>query len=859
MLSPPETDRWLRRHLPLAGGALALLLLFPILLWMLGPSLPPPIPLEHVTAFHTAVEVFAVIVAVMVFAVGYHVLDRRRVAASLILACGFLGVAILDFLHLMTYPALPDFITPNSSQQTLYFWLAARLFAAIALLLYVALPTFIQHQTPSRAAYLAGTLILVTVLAWIGLWHVDQLPALFRTGEGLTPSKIAVEGVVVALHAATLLVLLIKRELLARPGMPLVAGALVISVAGEVFFMLYQNLNDGFFVLGHVYKVLAYLLIYQGMFMASVRAPMENLKAAHKAIEAREQRYQQLIETAPDGVLVTDTQGRIQMANRNIERLFGYPREHLIGQPVELLVPERHRERHRQQREHHPERISARTMGQVPHLRGRRIDGSEFPVDISLNAFEDQNGRRITAFVHDTTERHRREARIQHQATHDSLTGLPNRWLLHDRLGQAIANAERSGGQLAVMLLDLDNFKMVNDTFGHHEGDQLLKQVTRRLDEALHGEVTLGRFGGDEFMILVEDLESTRDIGPVAQRILEVFETPFHTELARQISSSGSLGIALFPRDASDERSLLRYADMAMYQAKRAGRNTFAFFSEELDRQVHAEQRLQERLKRALEQNELELHYQPQLDIHDDRMIGVEALLRWTDSELGAVSPARFIPSAEDNGLMLPLGDWVFDTACRQLAAWVTEGIELPLSVNLSALQFRQTDLIDRLQQVLDTTGAPPHLLELEITETVAMADVDLARQQLAGLRRLGIRVALDDFGTGYSSLAYLKDLPIDKLKIDRSFVRDIGGKAARGSDEEMILRAIIHLGHSLRLQLTAEGVETQAQLAFLREAGCDAYQGWLHSQAMPAAALAREFSMARPNATPAEGGEASQ
>ena len=848
----PQADQWLRRHLPLAAVALALLLLFPILLWMIGAPLPALIPLEHVTAFHTAVEIFAVIVAVMVFAVGYHVMDRRRVAASLILACGFLGVALLDFLHLMTYPAMPDFLNPNSSQQTLYFWLAARLFAAVALLLYVTLPTFMQHRGPSRTAYLAGTLVLVAALAWIGLWHADRLPALFRIGEGLTPLKIAVEGVVVALHVATLLVLLVKRELLARPGMPLVAGALVISVASEVFFMLYEDLNDGFFVLGHVYKVLAYLLIYQGMFMASVRAPMENLKAAHKAIEAREQRYQQLIETAPDGVLVTDTQGRIQMANRNIERLFGYPREHLIGQPVELLIPERYRERHRQQREGHPERISARTMGQVPHLRGRRIDGSEFPVDISLNAFEDQNGRRITAFVRDTTERHRREARIQHQATHDSLTGLPNRWLLHDRLGQAIANADRNESQLAVMLLDLDNFKMVNDTFGHHEGDQLLKQVARRLDETLHGEVTLGRFGGDEFMILVEDLESTRDIGPLAQRILAIFEGPFHTELARQISSTGSLGIALFPRDATDERTLLRYADMAMYQAKKSGRNTFAFFSEELDRQVHAEQRLQERLKLALEQNELELHYQPQLDIHSDRVIGVEALLRWTDSELGEVSPARFIPSAEANGLMLPLGDWVFDTACRQLAAWVDDGIEMPLSVNLSALQFRQTDLIDRLRRVLDTTGAAPHLLELEITETAAMADVDLARQQLAGLRQLGIRVALDDFGTGYSSLAYLKALPIDKLKIDRSFVQDIGGEVSSTADEEMILRAIIHLGRSLRLQLTAEGVETREQLAFLRAAGCDAYQGWLHSQAMPAADLARTFNAPRPTTNPA-------
>ncbi len=616
--------------------------------------------------------------------------------------------------------------------------------------------------------------------------------------------------------------------------MPMVAAALVVSMGGGMFFMFYEDLTDTPFVLGHVYKLAAYLLIYQGLFRESVKAPLERLREAHRDIEVREKRYQQLIETAPDGVLVTDMDGQIVMANRNIERLFGYPRQQLIGEPVEQLVPERLRDRHRIQRRTQAHSIDRRTMGQVPHLRGRRKDGTELPVDISLNAFEDTEGRRITAFIRDVTDRQQREARIQHQATHDSLTELPNRWLLNDRLTQGIAQAEHHAYPIAVMLLDLDNFKMINDTFGHHEGDQLLKAVATRLRGALDQEATIGRFGGDEFMILLANVKDEQAIGEAARRILGIFDSPFQTEHARNLTATGSLGIALFPRDARDERTLLRYADMAMYEAKHSGRNTYAFFSEHLDAQVHEEQRLQQQLQLALEQDGFELHYQPLLEVESNRTIGVEALARWTDPELGAVSPTRFIASAEANGLMLPLGDWVIRTACAQLAQWTQVGLHLRVAINISAMQFRQHDLVDRLSAALEATGAPAERLEIEVTETVAMADVALTLDQLRGLKALGIRVSLDDFGTGYSSLAYLKSLPIDKLKIDRSFIAGIG----QGEESEMILRSIVHLGHSLGLTLVAEGVETTAQRDFLRTIGCDVYQGWLHSRAMPPANL---------------------
>lgn len=853
------SDRLLRQHVHMATAVLLALLLLPAMLWILGPELPRLVSREHLTVFHTAAELFAVVVAALVFAVGYHVLDRRRVGASLVLACGFLAVALLDFLHLMTYPGMPDFIGPNAPQQTLFFWLAARLVAAAALLIYVALPVVSHRAGPPRRVYLAGSLLLGAVLAWIGLWHADRIPSLFDPVTGLTPLKLGIEGLVIALHLGTLALLGLRRELLKRPGMPLVTAALVISIGSETFFMFYDDLTDTPFVLGHLYKLAAYVLIYRGLFLESVRSPLESLQAAHRDIEVREKRYQQLVETAPDGVLVTDLDGRIIMANRNIARLFGYPRRQLIGQPVERLIPTHLREQHRWRRWDHALSNSHRPMGQVPNLRGLRSDGTEFPVDISLDAYDEAEGRRITAFIRDITDRQRHEARIQHQATHDGLTALPNRSLLHDRLSQGIAEGGPESRVIAVMLLDLDNFKIVNDSFGHHEGDQLLKAVAGRLRRALGESTMIGRFGGDEFMILLTDVADESAIDRVARRILEVFETPFQTEHTSTLTSSGSLGIALFPRHARDERTLVRYADMAMYEAKHAGRNTYAFFSEHLDTRVHEEQRLRQRLQQALENDDLELHYQALLEADSDRVIGAEALIRWTDSELGPVGPDRFIPSAEANGLILPLGAWVLRAACAQLARWTEAGLDLKIAVNISALQFRQNDLVERLETALRSAGAAPDRLEIEVTETVAMADVERTRSHLRDLKALGISVALDDFGTGYSSLAYLKSLPIDKLKIDRSFVAGIGQDA----ESEMILRSIVQLGHNLGMTVVAEGVETPEQLAFLRGIDCALYQGWLHSRAMPADAL--QASLYRPPAgrraasDPTQGGRPDQ
>ncbi|MDF1615526.1 bifunctional diguanylate cyclase/phosphodiesterase [Desulfurivibrio dismutans] len=424
---------------------------------------------------------------------------------------------------------------------------------------------------------------------------------------------------------------------------------------------------------------------------------------------------------------------------------------------------------------------------------------------------------------------------LRHQATHDRLTGLPNRELFQDRLRQAVHRAAKEERPVAVLQLDLDNFKAINNNFGHAAGDEVLRVIARRLQETLaDGDGTVGRFSGDEFVILLPNIKECRESAEVARQLLAALETPVHTDSTPNILISGSTGIACFPDDGDDDKTLLRHVEMAMYQAKKAGRGTYSFYARELNRRHQDDLVLHHKLKTALEQNRLELHYQPKVAVADGRIIGVEALLRWHDEELGQVGPDRFIPMAEATGLIVPLGDWVLHTACRQLADWHAAGRELKMAVNLSPQQFRQPDLVNRLANILAATGAPAHRLELEITETAAMDNINAASRQLHSLSELGLSLALDDFGTGHSSLAYLKSLPISQLKIDRSFISDL----TLDESNRIIVKAVLGLAASMNLEAVAEGVESEEQLEFLHRHHCTSYQGWIFARALPAGQL---------------------
>jgi diguanylate cyclase len=425
-------------------------------------------------------------------------------------------------------------------------------------------------------------------------------------------------------------------------------------------------------------------------------------------------------------------------------------------------------------------------------------------------------------------------AKLQHQATHDALTGLPNRLLFIDRLGREIAHAERDGHLFAILVVDLDRFKVINDTLGHAAGDQLLTEIAERLSSAIRSADTVARTGGDEFLLLLTDIREGPDAAVVATKIISALEQSV-TMSGTEVHTSASIGISVYPADGSDSDTLVAHADEAMYFAKQGGRNSFKFFSPGMS--VFSRERLdlESELRRALPMKQFEVHYQPKIDIATGRMNSVEALLRWRHPSRGLVGPLEFLPIAEETGLMLSIGEWVLWEACRQARQWQREGLPfLRISVNISPIHFRQSKFLEIVRSALRDHDLEPQYLEIELTETTVMDHAENSVHILEELSRMGVMVSIDDFGTGYSSMSYLRRFPIDKLKIDRSFINDM----TTNSDAASIVKAIISLAHSLRLKVVAEGVETTEQLRQLRELGCDQFQGFYRSAAVVASEI---------------------
>jgi len=461
-----------------------------------------------------------------------------------------------------------------------------------------------------------------------------------------------------------------------------------------------------------------------------------------------------------------------------------------------------------------------------------RKNGKAFPAWLSISSVRDQDGQisHYVAVFSDITERKANEARIAYLAHHDPLTGLPNRALMQDRLSQSLARAHRERTMVGLLFLDLDRFKMINDSLGHHAGDRLLQQVAERVRTCVRDSDTICRQGGDEFIIVLNDMPNTRAPARVAEKILGSLAEPFDVDTHR-IGTSFSIGIAVYPNDGRDPESLMKNADTAMYHAKESGRNTFRFFTEAMNANALERLQLENALRQALERNELTLYYQPQVSLKDGMVVGAEALLRWQHPQRGFISPARFIPIAEESGLIVPIGRWVLREACRQARAWERQGLPpIMMAVNMSALQFRRDNVVAMVREVLDETGHEPDRVELELTESLLMENAGEVLSTIQQLKGLGVRLSIDDFGTGYSSLSYLKRFAVDRLKIDQSFVRDV----PIDSDDAAIVRAIIQLGEALKLDVIAEGAETIAQVEFLRREGCAEAQGYYWCPPVP-------------------------
>jgi len=554
------------------------------------------------------------------------------------------------------------------------------------------------------------------------------------------------------------------------------------------------------------------------------------------ALEESGERFRSLVESAMDAIVTVGEDQRIVQFNAAASALFQVPSADAVGMPLERLIPERFRVAHALHLRRFGESGEAsRRMGETSELFALRADGTEVPIEASVSRSLAGGAPQYTVILRDITARKRFESRIEYLATHDGLTDLANRNLIRDRIAQAIGHARRAGSHLALMFIDLDRFKVVNDGFGHPFGDLLLRAAGERFSSALREDDTVARLGGDEFLILLTDLHRTSDVYIVAQKILDALERPFALE-GREVHLNASIGVSLYPQDGEDFDTLLGHADVAMYRAKDLGRGTYQFFTPAMSAGLKQRVEREAQLRHALERSELQLAYQPKVDLASGAISGAEVLLHWSHPELGIVTPANFIPLAEETGLIVPIGEWVLRSACAQAKAWGDAGLPpVAMAVNLSARQFLHHDIVALVESVLADTGLPPGQLELELTETLIARDVEKVAATVQRLHSAGVRFSIDDFGTGYSNLSQLQRFRVDRLKIDQTFVRNLS--ASR--NDAAIALAIISLARALDLKVIAEGVETAEQCAFLRKHGCDEIQGYYFSRPVPAETFA--------------------
>jgi diguanylate cyclase (GGDEF)-like protein len=697
---PAQTFEPQIRYLALAVAALTALL-------VAAPLIPATrfFTLLSYLPLHTGLEFIAMAVSLMVFGLGWNLRHQALNSHIVLLAAAFLAVAVIDFAHAMTYPGMPSMLGESGPQLTIDFWLAGRAIAALALLAVAVVP--VRTWSPAATVVAVIVALIASVLVWwVSIVHGAWLPDNVTPGGDLTAFKIDTEYVLAATYFLAALLMLRRRTSWQDANLHfLAAGAWVLGLA-ELFFTLYVHPGDLLNVIAHIYKAVAYVMLYRALFVAGVVAP-------HRA----------------------------------------------LGQ---------------------------------------------------------------------------KKAELAHLAHYDALTDLPNRVLFREQLEQALKRVA-CGERLAVLYIDIDEFKGINDSLGHAIGDELLKAVAVRLRDCVRETDLIARLGGDEFAIVQAGVEHPSDVTDLVARMYKSIREP--AEFAgHRLTTDASIGIALVPEDGTDLDQLLKNADLAMYEAKASGRRTYRFFEPEMDARVKARLTLEQDLRQAILDGGFDVHYQPVVDLRDNKVCGCEALLRWRHPERGMISPAEFIPVAEDTGLINELGEWVLRTACAEAATWPGD---IRIAVNISPVQFKNHTLALRVASALAASGLAAHRLELEITEAVLIKDDDAALGMLHQLRDLGVRIALDDFGTGYSSLSYLQRFPFDKIKIDRNFIKEIVERAGSAS----IVQAVVHIATANNMTTTAEGVETEQQRELVRKLGCTEMQGYLFSLPRPAEEIVRVLS----------------
>lgn len=920
-------------------------------------------PLAHYLAAHSVLEAVSIFASMVVFAVCLNERTSRGSDNLHVLAVVFLAVAAFDLFHVLTYVGMPAVLTVNGPDKHLNFWLAARLIAALGLLIIALRPWDRPLRPWVRVGALPGTFLLMLAFTGIVLQFPDWTPRWFLPGSGLTWAKKLIEFAIIGIHVSTIILLRRPQFQNDRIDRNILCAAMIIMIMSGIFFTQYSIMNGWINVFGHIYKAVAYLMIYQSIARVNLERPFHEIskiqdeldmaveasntglwsfaperdafdmspvlkaqlgyqpheisnstgawlalvhpddrqrvltqfqdhagkpsgarleaefRMQHRSGEERwvlargrlqvdpsgerriigsltdlserhreESRFRSAVEAAPTAMIMVDGDGHIVLANGRADQLFGYPTGSLRGQPLRMLVPSAMTDAHEALRKDFMRAPADRGMGPEREIYAQHSDGHLFRVEIGLTLVSGEQGKFVLASITDLTSRIEAEAQINRLINFDILTGLPNRKQVKAYVNDVLLKGPVHRAPIAIAVLDLDNFKYINDTLGHSVGDQLLIKTAERLAKIIPVGAMAARLSGDEFIVLLPDGTDAAIVRD-ASRIQAEMAKPYVLD-GSSVVLTVSIGIASSATDGSDFDTLVQHADIAMYRAKDEGRNSFKFFARDMNLRTARLFQLESALHTALANEQFSLVYQPQFGADHGQIVGVEALLRWQHPELGPVSPAEFIPLAERNGTILAIGEFVLRTAVKELSQWSAQGLpSITLAVNLSAAQFRQRSLHTQIAAILDAHAMPARQLELELTESVAMADPAQAVDIMNDLNAIGVRLAIDDFGTGYSSLNYLKRFNAHKLKIDQSFVQDIN----HDLEDQAIVRSIVALAHNLGFTTIAEGVELPEQRDCLKAIGCDAFQGFLLARPMTAEALrafvlahgARDFVMA--------------
>lgn len=797
----------------------------------------PSVSASAYLPLHTALEFAAISIAIIIFTVGWAHTQVEPTFRMVVLAAAFFAVAWLDFSHTLSYVGMPDYFTANSPEKAINFWLAARFVLAIALLL-IVLP--ISERVMTRRVFYVATAFVVLYITGMHLWFLafaESVPRTFIPGIGLTAFKISAEYTVIGLHLLAALLVVLRYRLLQGFQSALLLGAVVQLALSEFFFTLYGNPYDLYNFAGHILKVTGYGFLFKSFFFETVTEPYRRLALARRTLldTLADQHLSAIAFHTREAIMITDAQRNIIRVNPAFTDITGYAESDVLGKNPRILSSGKHDDEF------------YRTMWQCINEQGtwsgdiwnKRKSGEIYAEHAVINAVYDPSGNisHYIASFSDVTERLNAQEQAHRLAYFDPLTGLANRRLIIEHIRAAQAAGERTGAYSALLFMDLDYFKRLNDTLGHSKGDLLLQQFASRLQNYLRASDTLARPGGDEFILLARNLNQDKQQAAIqveilGNKILNTVREPF--ELSGQTYSiTVSIGVMLFARDRLSVDELFASADLAMYQSKELGRNQLYFFEPEMQARLNERTAIEQDLNEALEQNKntgLRVYYQPKVDLHGT-VRGYEALVRWQHPKRGFLNPGDFVALAESTGQIIHLGRWVAREVFRLQADNQRAGRAMvPIAINVSPREFLEHDYLLWLEAQLHLFDIEPQWIELEITESAVQGNFAVVRERLYVLHTMGFRLAMDDFGTGYSSLSYLQQLPLDVLKIDQSFVAHMVDQAT----DRAIITAILAMAKAMNMVVVAEGVETAAQFTALADQGCDLFQGYYWSKPLP-------------------------